>query len=100
MHLAALAGAVLLWSTSFPLIRWALFSVDPAPLVATRFLVATLGALAALPVLRRPFPWQALRDPRVWLLGFLTALGFALQFFGQSLTSASMAAVLVNTYFV
>ena len=68
--------------------------------MAARFLVAAVGSVLAFPLLGRPVPWRVFKNPWVLGLGFSTALGFALQFFGQALTSASMAALFVNTYVV
>ncbi len=100
MHLLSLAGATVLWSTSFPVIRWALYGAEPGPLLAVRFATAAVGSLLAFPLMGKSVPWRVFKNPWVWLLGASTALGFSLQFFGQKLTSASMAALFVNLYVI
>ena len=99
-HRLSLAVAVLLWSTSFPVIKWALSFTGPGPLLATRFLVAGLGAMALFAVLRRPIPWHILRKREMWVMAISNATGFALQFFGQDLTTASKAALFINSYVI
>jgi drug/metabolite transporter (DMT)-like permease len=70
---AAAGGAIVLWATTFPVITIALRTLAPAPLAATRFLVAALLAAAWMARLRAPFP--ARRDwPRMLACG---AIGIA-----------------------
>ncbi len=95
-----MALAVFLWSTSFPFIKWALSETGPGPLVAVRFLVAGLAAVLLFAILRRPMPWFLLKKPWMWVLALSNAAGFALQFFGQELTSAARAALFINTYVI
>jgi len=99
-HKLSLAAAVLLWSTSFPAIKWALSFTGPGPLLATRFFVAGLGAIALFVILGKPLPWPILRKKEMWLMALSNALGFALQFFGQDLTTASKAALFINSYVI
>ncbi len=99
-HRASLAIAILLWSTSFPVIKWALFYTGPGPLLALRFVLAGLGVLFLFAMLRRPFPWRVLRKKEMLVMALSNAMGFALQFFGQDLTTASKAALFINTYVV
>ncbi|MEO0145435.1 MAG: DMT family transporter [candidate division WOR-3 bacterium] len=96
----SLGLAVFLWSTSFPFIKQALSFTSPGPLLATRFIVAGFGAIALFAVIKRPIPWNILRRKEMWIMALSNALGFALQFFGQDLTSASKAALFINTYVI
>lgn len=99
-HKLSLAAAVLLWSTSFPVIKWALSFTGPGGLLATRFFVAGLGAIGLFAILGKPFPWHILRKKEMWFMALSNALGFALQFYGQDLTTASKAALFINTYVI
>lgn len=99
-HKLSLGLAILLWSTSFPVIKWALYSTSPGPLLAFRFILAGLGAISLFAIMRRPFPWHILRKKEMWVMALSNAMGFALQFFGQDLTTASKAALFINTYVI
>jgi len=96
----SLATAVVLWSTSFPVIKWALSFTRPGPLLATRFLIAGLGAMVLFPILKKPIPWHILRKREMWVMALSNAAGFAFQFFGQDLTTASKAALFINSYVI
>ena len=97
--LAALA-TVLLWASSFPMIRLALNDFDPLPLAALRFAVAALlmgGGLLLMPDARplRPRP-----QDRIRLLG-CAGVGIVLYSLllnsGQRSISAGAASFIVNT---
>jgi drug/metabolite transporter (DMT)-like permease len=88
--------AAILWGTSFPIISYGIKSgLDPKVFVFLRFAsAAPLMVVAALILGRTLF--ATFRLKAVWLLGLLNAAGFLCQFIGQSLTDASVAALLVN----
>lgn len=95
-RLSALMMAALLWSTSFPAIQWGLGEWSPLTFAFWRFVLASL----ALPFLAwkvefKPSVWKAVG---IWILAFLNALGYALQFLGQQYTFASRTALLINLY--
>ncbi len=93
----ALLSSALLWSTSFALIRKALWHWPPVPLLTGRFLVA--GILALLWLGFRQKGAILIRFPVVFL-GLINALGFYAQFRGQETVSAATASFLINTYVV
>ncbi|MGB9589703.1 MAG: EamA family transporter, partial [Candidatus Hydrothermia bacterium] len=99
-HRLSLSAAVILWSTSFPVIKWALFYTNPGPLLAVRFIIAGISALSLFAILQKPFPWHILRKKEIWAMAISNAMGFALQFFGQDLTTASKAALIINSYVI
>ncbi len=93
--IAGLLLAVLLWGVSFPIIKAALGEIDPFFFIFLRFGLAALIVLGYLAVFRRPL--RRLLDNRIlWILGITNAAGFAMEFFGLTLTTASKAALLVN----
>ena len=98
-HLAYVAGAVLIWSTSFVATKVALDEVSPLTLGATRFVLAALlaGVVAAL------FGGIGVRRfgdlGRLCLGGLLgITLYFALENVGVDLATASDAALVVASY--
>jgi len=94
--LGATMLAGILWGTSFPIVSYGIRSgLDPELFVLLRFAVASPMMVAAAVALRSRLI-SVLRLKAVWLLAFLNAVGFLCQFIGQSLTSASVAALLVN----
>ena len=70
---------------------------NPYTLVFIRFLVAAafVGALVML-FDERLGVTRELRSASIWLLGGITAVGFLLQYLGQSLTNTSDATLLAN----
>jgi len=94
----ALFTSAALWSTSFPIIKYALQDSPPLTLLFYRFVFASLGIL----VLVRRINLKELLIPNTIIpfLGLFNALGFIFQFEGQVLTTASKAALLVNLYVV
>lgn len=89
--------AAALWGTTFPVIGYALREPGTGPysLVFYRFLVAAV-ALGAWVWVRR-VPWtQVIREPALWALGALNALGYATQFVAQEHTTATKTSLLVD----
>ena len=91
--------ASVLWGTSFPGSKLTVDTVDPLFLTFARMaLGASLGllVLAAMGRLDR----RIFREPIVWILGAVNAIGFDLQNEGILLTTASKTALLVNVNIV
>ena len=87
--------ASVLWGTSFPGSKLTVGTVDPLFLTFARMaLGATLG-IVILGALHR-FDRRIFREPIVWVLGAINAIGFDLQNEGIVLTTASKTALLVN----
>ena len=87
--------ASVLWGTSFPGSKLTVGTVDPLFLTFARLALGAslgIGVLAALHRLDR----RLFREPIVWVLGGVNALGFELQNAGIVLTTASKTALLVN----
>jgi drug/metabolite transporter (DMT)-like permease len=94
----ATVGSALLWGSSFSVIKIGLAAIDPYWFAFLRFAIASLVsllAMAALGELRDV--GRLLKNPLVLWLGAANALGFILQFKGQTMTSAGSAALLVNS---
>lgn len=98
-HLAAVTGAMLIWSTSFVATKLAYSSFPPLTLGAVRFVIASVILLIAaqwmeLLVLppRRDLGMMALSG----LLGI--TLYFAMENIGVHLTTASNAALIMSSY--
>jgi drug/metabolite transporter (DMT)-like permease len=93
----AVVGTVLSWAASFPAIGYALREIEPLPLAATRFALASLLALAWL-AWNRPSSMSA-KDYGV--VGICGVLGIAvynvLLNSGQITVSAGAASFIVNT---
>ncbi len=86
----------ILFGTSVPIIKLGL-GLFPADLfVALRFLLASILVLLFL---RRKgwVDWTLLRTRPIWLVGFINALGYVLQFQGQRFTTSSNAALIIGT---
>src|SRR5438094_2503614 len=91
--------ASVLWGTSFPGSKLTVGTVDPLFLTFARMaLGATLG-IVILGALHR-FDRRIFREPIVWVLGAINAIGFDLQNEGIVLTTASKTALLVNVNIV
>lgn len=91
---ATLVAAVL-WGTSFVVNDAGLRDVGPATFATLRFALAGAVMLAALGVLRR-LDASFLSRPWFWLLAAFNALGFLLQYVGQTLTTPARTALFVN----
>jgi drug/metabolite transporter (DMT)-like permease len=93
-------AAAVLWGTSFPIINYGIgLGLDPRLFVFLRFaMAAPMMVIIAGLLGRRMLP--TLKMKAVWLLGLLNAVGYLCQFIGQSMTDASVAALLVNLSFM
>src|SRR5712691_1574819 len=87
--------ASVLWGTSFPGSKLAVGTVDPLFLTFARMAIGALLGLTVLAVMRR-LDFRVFREPLVWVLGAINAVGFELQNEGILLTTASRTALLVN----
>jgi len=93
--LTLLAG--LLWGSSFVVIKIGLETIDPYWFAFLRFAVATVIAVAYVVATGRLGALRRLLCRKlVILFGVANALGFILQFKGQTLTTAGKAALFVN----
>ena len=91
--------ASVLWGSSFVAIEVGLASVGPLLLVALRFELAALGAVAvAIALGRAGGIFGELRSPRIWFLGALYAAGFAFQFLGQAAAGIANSTLLSNIF--
>jgi len=87
--------ASVLWGTSFPGSKLTVGTVDPLFLTFARMaLGGALGFVVLVGIRRLDF--QVFREPIVWALGLVNAIGFDLQNEGIVLTTASKTALLVN----
>src|SRR6266516_2849563 len=94
--LAATILAGLLFGTSVPVIKLGLNFIPPNTFVALRFSFAS--ALIALLLRRQGWVQRDLFKSReIWVIGFINALGYVLQFQGQLITSSSNAALIIST---
>jgi drug/metabolite transporter (DMT)-like permease len=93
--MAALALAGALWGVSFLFGKWALEELGPAHVTLLRF---SLASAALLPYALLKGVWPGRRDlPLFLLVGFLTVPAtFLVQFWGLSLTGATVAATIVG----
>ncbi len=88
--------ASLVWGTSFPGTKWGLgFVGNDVFFLWLRFLVAAALTLAAVAALRK-VNFSIFREPIIWLIGGFNATGFALQYIGLTITTASKTALLVD----
>src|SRR5437016_7148128 len=91
--------ASVLWGTSFPGSKLTVGTVDPLFLTFARMALGAglgVGVLAAL----RRFDPRMFREPIVWVLGAINAVGFDLQNEGIVRTTASRTALIVNVNIV
>jgi len=90
--------AGLLWGSSFTVIKFGLRSIDPFWFVFLRFAAASAAALLVTAATgRAEAVGRLLRRPLVLWLGVSNAAGFVLQFNGQTMTSATNAALLIHS---
>ncbi len=87
--------ASVFWGTSFPGSKLVVGEADPLFLATARVAIGALLGFAVLAGMRR-FDLGVFRNPYVWVLGALNAIGFDLQNVGINLTTASKTALLVN----
>ena len=89
--------ASILWGTVFAAVGVGLKYTNPYNLVFLRFLTASIFALFfALILGKLRSVVTELRCGSTWVLGGVYALGFVLQYLGQSMTDASEAVLLSN----
>lgn len=93
---AATVLAAVLWGTSFNVNDAGLAYLGPATFVFLRFALAGVATLAVAALLRR-LDLAPLRSPWFWLLAAFNALGFFLQYVGQTMTTPARTALFVNT---
>lgn len=91
--------ASVLWGTSFPGSKLTVGTVDPLFLTFARLALGASLGVAVLAAMRR-LDLRIFREPIVWVLGAVNAVGFALQNEGILLTTASKTALLVNVNIV
>ena len=86
----------ILFGTSVPTIKLGLGLLPPDLFAALRF---SLASLLVLLLLRRKgwVDWSLLRSKPIWVLGFVNAFGYVLQFEGQNFTTSSDAALIIST---
>ncbi len=87
--------ASVLWGTSFPGSKLTVGTVDPLFLTFARMALGALLGLTVLAATRR-LDLRVFREPLVWVLGAINAVGFELQNEGILRTTASKTALLVN----
>src|SRR5438876_7298002 len=93
--LAATMLAGLLFGTSVPVIKLGLSFVPPNTFVTLRFLFAS--ALIVFLLQGRGWVQRDLfRSRKIWIIGFINAFGYVLQF-QQLITSSSNAALIIST---
>jgi len=94
--LVATILAGILFGTSVPVIKLGLGFIPPDTFVALRFSFAS----ALIVFLLRGRGWVQLdlfRSRKIWIIGFINALGYVTQFQGQLVTSSSNAALIIST---
>lgn len=93
--IAGLIIATVFWGISFPVVKAMVGVVDPVYLVVLRFALASAIMLAYFIFAKRPL--RRLFSSRIlWILGVTNGLGFALEFYGLTMTTASVASFLIN----
>ena len=94
--LGATILAGLLFGTSVPVIKLGLNFIPPDTFVTLRFSFAS--ALIVLLLQGRGWvQWSLFRSRQIWIVGFVNALGYVLQFQGQLIISSSNAALIIST---
>jgi drug/metabolite transporter (DMT)-like permease len=93
--LAATMLAGLLFGTSVPVIKLGLNFISPDTFVTLRFSFAS--ALVLLLQRRGWMQRDLFKSKQIWIIGFINALGYVLQFQGQLIISSSNAALIIST---
>jgi len=88
--------AALLWSTSFPLVKWGLSYLNPLSFLFFRFLIAFIFFV---PFLNFKNLKKNLNKDLI-LLGILSAGGYIFQFMGQKYTLAGRTSLFINLYVI
>ena len=86
----------LLFGTTIPVIKLGLALVPADIFVALRFSLASVVVLFFLRQ-RGWIDWTLFRARPIWVVGFVNAFGYVLQFQGQNLTTSSDAALIIGT---
>jgi drug/metabolite transporter (DMT)-like permease len=94
--LTATLLAGLLFGTSVPVIKLGLNFIPPETFVTLRFSIASAVIILLLSG-RGWFQRELFRSKQIWIIGFINALGYVLQFQGQLITSSSNAALIIST---
>jgi len=92
---AGLLMATILWGISFPLGKMLVGVIDPVFVVILRFGLASAIVLPYLLLKKKPI-LKLFRSRILWILGITNGIGFALEFYGLTMTSASIASFLIN----
>ncbi len=87
--------ASVFWGTSFPGSKLVVGEVDPLFLTPSRIGIGAVLGFAVVAAMNR-LDLRVFRNPYVWVLGALNAIGFDLQNVGIFYTTASKTALLVN----
>jgi len=87
--------ASFIWGTSFATSKIALEHVDPFYLALTRFVLGAAVLLLVAFLLGR-FNLNVFKDPIIWLIGLLNAIGQFMQNYGMMQTSATNTVLLVD----
>jgi O-acetylserine/cysteine efflux transporter len=91
--------ASVIWGSSFVAIQAGLDSASPLLLASLRFLFAAGGVLLIAGLLSHKIDVVAsLRNPMIWGIGGLDAVGFALSFVGQAYGGIADATLLSNLF--
>src|SRR2546428_13116183 len=93
--LTATMLAGLLFGTSVPVIKLGLNFIPPDTFVTLRFSFAS--ALVLLLQRRGWVQRELFKSKQIWIIGFINALGYVLQFQGQLIISSSNAALIIST---
>jgi drug/metabolite transporter (DMT)-like permease len=86
----------ILFGTTVPVIKLGLGLLPADLFVALRFSLASILVLLFFRH-RGWVDWSLLRARPIWIVGFVNAFGYVLQFQGQNLTTSSDAALIIGT---
>jgi drug/metabolite transporter (DMT)-like permease len=86
----------ILFGTTVPVIKLGLGLLPADLFVALRFSMASILVLLFFRH-RGWVDWSLLRARPIWIVGFVNAFGYVLQFQGQNLTTSSDAALIIGT---
>lgn len=87
--------SVIIWGVSFPVIKVAVGEIDALLFINLRFILAAVIVLAYLLLARRPIR-RLVSGKVLWILGITNGIGFVMEAFGLSFTTASKASLLIN----